>query len=101
MDSATVVVLSEWVIVDLLQMSNLSATLRREHVTFQWDDDDVRFVLDQHAPLDFYIASWLNQQSRGRHVGLLGSIILIPSQRFFDLTPNAASLAEKQRIPVL
>ena len=33
------------------------------------DDDDVRFVLDQHAELDFYSASSLKQQSVGRHVG--------------------------------
>jgi len=30
---------------------------------FQWDDDEVRFVLDQHAELDFYSASSLKQQS--------------------------------------
>ena len=27
---------------------------RREQLGFQWDDDEVRFVLDQHAKLDFY-----------------------------------------------
>jgi hypothetical protein len=42
-------------------------------VNFQWEDDDddddddddkeVRFVLDQHAELDFYSASSLKQQS--------------------------------------
>ena len=26
----------------------------REQVNFQLDDDEVRFVLDQHAELDFY-----------------------------------------------
>jgi len=35
---------------------------------FQWDDDEVRFVLDQHAELDFYSASSLKQQSADRHV---------------------------------
>jgi hypothetical protein len=25
----------------------------QEQVNFQWDDDEVRFVLDQHADLDF------------------------------------------------
>jgi hypothetical protein len=25
----------------------------REQVNFQWDDDEIRFVLDQHAELDF------------------------------------------------
>jgi hypothetical protein len=39
-----------------------------------------RFVLDQHAELDFYNASSLKQQSAGRHVAPLGHIILIPNQ---------------------
>jgi hypothetical protein len=30
--------------------------------------DEVRFVLDQHAKLDFYSASSLKQQSADRHV---------------------------------
>ena len=28
---------------------------------FQWDDDGIRFLLDQHAELDFYSASSLKQ----------------------------------------
>ena len=35
---------------------------------FQWDDDEIRFVLDQHAELDFYSASLLKQQSADRHI---------------------------------
>ena len=54
---------------------------------FQWDDDEIRFVLDQHAELDFYCASALKQQSTGRHVTPLGHIILIPSQPVFALSP--------------
>ena len=50
-------------------------------------DDEVRFVLDQHAKLDFYRASSLKQQSVGRHVALLGHIILIPNQPVFALSP--------------
>jgi hypothetical protein len=36
----------------------------REEINFQWDDDDdeVLFVLDQHAELDFYSASSLKRQ---------------------------------------
>jgi hypothetical protein len=52
----------------------------REQVNFQWDDDEVHFVQDRHAELDFYNASSLKQQSAGRHVAPLGHIILIPSQ---------------------
>jgi len=32
----------------------------------QWNDDEVRFVLDQHAELNFYKASLLKQQSTGK-----------------------------------
>ena len=64
-----------------------SAISWREQVNFQWDYDEVRFVLDQHAELEFYSASSLKQQSVGRHVAPLGHIIPIPSQPVFDLSP--------------
>ena len=32
-----------------------------------WDDNDVRFVLDQHAYLDFFSARLLKQQSAGKN----------------------------------
>ena len=50
------------------------------------DDDEVRFVLDQHAELEFYSANSLKQQSMDRHVSPLGHIILIPSQLVFVLS---------------
>jgi hypothetical protein len=58
----------------------ISAISWREQVNFQRDDDEVRFVLDQHAELDFYSASSLKQESVGRHVASLRHIILILSQ---------------------
>ena len=58
-----------------------------EQVNFQWDDDEVRFVLDQHAELDFNSVNSLKQQSVGRHVAPLGHNILIPSQPVFALSP--------------
>ena len=48
---------------------------------------DVRFVLDQHAELDFYSASSLKQQSADKHVTSLEHIILIVSQPVFALSP--------------
>jgi hypothetical protein len=57
-----------------------------EQVNFQWDDDEIRFVLDQHAYLDFHSVSSLKQQFADRHVAPLGHIILIPSQPVFDLS---------------
>jgi hypothetical protein len=48
---------------------------------------DVRFVLDQHAELDFYSASSLKQQSADWHDAPLGHIIQIPCQPVFALSP--------------
>ena len=64
-----------------------SAIPWREQVIFQWDDDDVRFALDQHDSLDFYSASSLKQQSANRHVDRLGYVVLIPCEPVFDLSP--------------
>jgi hypothetical protein len=52
-------------------MYTFSAISSREQVNFQWDDDEVRFVLDQHAESDFYSASSLKQQSADRHDSLI------------------------------
>ena len=54
---------------------------------FQPYDDEVSFVLDQHAEFDLYSASSLKQESPNRHVVPLGHIILIPSQQVFTLSP--------------
>ena len=63
----------------LTPIQQFSAISWREQVNFQWNDE-VRFVLDKHAELDFYSACSLKQQSADRHVASLGHIILIPSQ---------------------
>jgi hypothetical protein len=69
------------------QFSSFSAILRREQVNYQCDDDDVRFVLDQHAELDIFSASSLKQQFAGKNVTPFGHIIPIPSQPIFALSP--------------
>jgi len=74
--------MSEW----LLFNAN-SAIFQLYQVNFQWDDDEVHFVLDQHAELDLYSVSSQKQQSADRHVALLWHIILIPSQPVFALSP--------------
>jgi hypothetical protein len=71
----------------------LSSISWQEQVNFQWDDDEVRFVLDQHTELDFYSASSLKQQSVGRHIAPLWHIILIPSQPVFVLSPWCCMLS--------
>ena len=49
------------------------------------DDDNICFLLGQHADLDFYSSSSLKKQPTGRHVALLWHMIL--SQPVFVLTP--------------
>ena len=68
------------------QFSNCSAISWGEQVNVEWDDDEVRFVLEKHAELDIYSASSMKQQSAGRHVAPLGHIILIPNQPYFPLS---------------
>jgi len=53
----------------------------------QWDDDDVRFVLDQHAALGLYSVSLLTQQSAHGHVAPIGHII--PRFRSYSLMLHA------------
>jgi hypothetical protein len=76
---------SEWLLFNA-NAALFSVILWREQVNYQWDDDEVRFVLDQHAEFDFYSASSLKQQSAGRNVTPFGHIILILSQPIFALS---------------
>jgi len=68
----------------------------REQVNFQWDDDEARVVLDQHAELDLYSASSLKQQSR-KDMSLHSDTLFW----FRAVLLNAACLADKQQIPIL
>jgi hypothetical protein len=68
----------------------------------RWDDDDVRFLIDQDAELDFCNASSLKQQSECRHVAPFWHIILILSQPIFVVSPECRVwLAENQEIAIL
>ena len=68
--------------------SAISAISWREQVCFQWNDDDVRFVLDQDVEFFFFFsASSLKQQSTCKPVAPLWHNILIPSQRVYALSP--------------
>ena len=77
---------SEWLLFNT-KFSIFSAISWREQVNFQSEDDEVRFVLDQHVELDFTVlAREPKQQSADRHVAPLEHIILIPSQLVFALS---------------
>jgi hypothetical protein len=92
--------LNGWVIVVLRPFNNFSAISWQEQVNYQWDDDDVHFVLDQDAELDFYSASSLKQPSVNRNVAPLGHMFLIPSNQSLFFLLNATCLVEKQQIPI-
>jgi hypothetical protein len=72
----------------LISISDCCLTPNEQFATIssyiQWNNNDVRFLLSQHAYLDFYNASSL--KSVGRHFFLLGHIIQIPSQQVFVLS---------------
>jgi hypothetical protein len=70
-------------------------------VNFQWDDDDVSFVLDQHAEFDFYSASSLKQKSAVDMSLHLDTLFWFWANQSLLFLLNAACLAEKQRIPIL
>ena len=77
--------MNEWLLFDANSAFFSYIMVRKNN--FQWDDDEVRFVLDQNAWLDLNSARSLKQQSAGRHVAPLGHIILILSQPVFALSP--------------
>ena len=103
------------------QLSNFSTISWREQVTFQWDDDEVRFVLDQHAQLDFRKLAYWNNSPQIDISPPLGHIILILKQQSADrhIDPtrahypdseptslllfllNAVCVATKQHIPIV
>jgi hypothetical protein len=66
---------SEWLF-GYRQVGSFLVISWRGQVTFRWDGDNIRFVLDQHAYVDFYSASSQKQQSTSLDVALLGHIIL-------------------------
>ena len=92
--SANTKVLIIWVSKQVLFNANSATVYHGENMLIfnhQWDDDEVRFVLNQQAELDFYSASPLKQQSTD--VTPVGHIILIPSQPVFALSPSCCVLS--------
>jgi hypothetical protein len=99
----TLLVLSsggEWMIVDYRQISNFSAISWREQVNFQWDDDEVRFVLDHHAYNWIFIvlAHWNNSTRIGMS---LHSDILSWFRANKSVLINTACLAGRQQIQIV
>ena len=61
----------------------------------KWNDYEVRFVLDQHADLNFCRASSQKRHSSGRHVAPFGHIVQIPRQTICVLTLGASRRSSK------
>jgi hypothetical protein len=86
----------EWVSDCCLTPIQQFATISwREQGNFQWDDDDARFVLDQHAELNFVSASSQKLQSTARRVAPIWLFCLIPSQPVFAFFPYCCVLSEE------
>ena len=81
-------------------LSNFPAISWQEQVNLQWNDEDVRFVLDQYSSMDFYCSSSLTKQSTDWHAAPLGNIILFWDRQSLLFLLNAAYLAEKQHIQI-
>ena len=62
------------------------------------NDDDIRFVLDQHTWLDFYNASSLRQQSASEKSFHFDTLSWFCANQSLLLLLNAVCLAERQRI---
>ena len=71
-----------------LLFRHFSAISRQEQINFQWDDDQVRFVVDQHVMLVWHSANSLKQQFADSHVAPLGHIILIPGHPYWWVFPS-------------
>jgi len=94
----------EWVSEWLLFNAN-SVIFQLYQVNFQCDDDEVRFVLDQHLSWIFIVlAHWNNSLwiYMSPHSDTLSWFIFIANHSvLFLLNINAACLAEMQKIPIL
>jgi hypothetical protein len=53
----------EWLLFNARQVKFFSTISWQEQVNFLWNDDEVCFVLDQHAELEFYSKILLKQDS--------------------------------------
>jgi hypothetical protein len=80
--------------------NNVSAISWREQVNYQWNDDEVCFVLDQHAELDLYSASSLKHNPRVDMSNYSDTLFWFRPNQFLLFLFNAACFAKKQPIPI-
>ena len=73
------------VVIHIASEHFFSVFSQRQEVTFQWDVDDVHFVLEKQDQLDFYGPSF-TETSLCVDMSCYSHIILILSQPVFALT---------------
>jgi len=78
-DALLVENISEWARDSLTLNEQFFCDIMARKSYIRWDNNVVRFVLDQPNFFDLYSASSLKQQSPGRHAAPVGNIILIQS----------------------
>jgi hypothetical protein len=82
----------------------ISAIIWREQVNFQWDDDEVRFVLKpswQHVEFDFIVLVRWNNSLRIDMSLHSDTLSWFRANQSLPFLLNATWLAEKQQIPLL
>ena len=89
---------SGWGVVVLTPTQHLFSYISREQVIFQWDDDEVRFVLDQHAELDLYSATSSHWNNMSLHLDTLFWFRAIKPLLLLLIT---VCLAKKKQIPLV
>ncbi len=90
-------IVSEWLLLNA-KWAIFSAIPWREQVTFQRDEDDVCFLLDQHAHFDYYSADSLQQQSAVCVSHHWDSLSWSRANQCLLLLLNSVSLDEKPQI---
>ena len=92
---------SEWVSECLLLNAKSTAITWWEQVNFQWDDDEVRFVLDQQAELNLHSLAHWNNSLRIDMSLHSDTLFWFRANQFLLFLRNSACLAEEQQIPIL
>jgi hypothetical protein len=92
----------EWVSDSCLTpIHHFSAISWQEQVNFQWDGDEILFVLDQQAELVFIVLAHWNNSPRVDMSLHSDTLFWFRANQSLLFLLNAACLAEKQQIPIL
>ena len=92
--------MSEWLLINA--NSAICQLYHGEYkLIFNRDDDEVRFVLDQHTELDFIVLAHWNNSPQVEMSPHSDTLFWFRVNQSFLLFLNAACLAEKQQIPIL